>query len=265
VRKPGGSTHRSFVFYGRSNTGKTTLFSSFASLGKVLLLNMKDNGDDSVSNVRGLMVRDIEDWDDLEETYWWLYKNPTAYKAIGLDTVSQMQGLALEKVMGGKARHPKMKGKALGDFGSMSRKEWGMVASLMKDWLTRFRDLPCEVVFLAQDRTSKDEEAEADEIITPSVGPALSPSVASHLNASVHVIGNTFIRQRIVKTKVKDKAAVKTIQKKVTEYCLRLAPDPVYVTKVRKPKDIILPSVLVDPTYERLMAIVNATLTGDAS
>lgn len=259
MRRPGGSVHRSYVFYGRSNTGKTTLFSSFASTErKALLLNIRDNGDDSIAGVAGVRVRDINSWEDLETTYWWLHRNPGKYFAVGLDTVSQMQQLALLEVMGGKERHPKMSGKALGDFGSMSRKEWGMVASLMKDWLTRFRDLPCEVVFIAQDRTSSSEE-ESDEVITPSVGPALSPSVATHLNASVHIIGNTFIRQRKVKKKISDGKATRTIEKKVTEFCLRLAPDPIYMTKIRKPKTITPPSVLVDPTYEKLVAIINGT------
>lgn len=251
------------MFYGRSNTGKTTLFSSFAAEDrKVLLLNIKDNGDDSIRGVRGVRVRDIQTWTDIEETYWWLHSHPDVYFAIGLDTVSQMQQLALLHVMRGRDQHPQMRKAKLGEFGSMTKKQWGEVASLMKDWLTRFRDLPCEVVFIAQDRTSGGSDDD-DEVVTPSVGPALSPSVASHLNASVHVIGNTFIRQRTVKKKFKDGKQTKVVEKKVTEYCMRLAPDPLYVTKIRKPKDISPPSVLVDPTYEKLINIITGETNGE--
>lgn len=222
----------------------------------MLILDVNDRGvDDVLPPDDNIQVRDVSTWDDLETTYWWLHKNPGRYKTVVIDTASQLQKLAIDRAMRGREQHPSMKGKKLGDFGSMSKKDWGQVSSLMKDWLTRFRDLPMEVVFIAQDRTFKEDEDEA-EGIDPSVGPALSPSVASHLNAIVHVIGHTFIRTRKVKVKVKEGKAIKTIEKTKVEYCMRLGPNPVYITKVRNPKTIITPSIVVDPTYEKLINVI---------
>src|SRR5690348_8349613 len=92
VRDPGGRKHRSFVFYGRSGTGKTTVFSTFP--GKKLLLDIKDEGDDSLQGVADIKVMDIRHWDDMEIAYWWIKRNPKAYGAVGLDTMSQLQQLA---------------------------------------------------------------------------------------------------------------------------------------------------------------------------
>ena len=248
VRNPGHKSdepiHRSYVFYGRSGTGKTTLACSFP--GPVLLIDANDRGDDSVSDVKELKIFDAVEWEDIEDAYWFLKKNPDRYKTVVLDTVTMIQALAMEFTM-----EKKKTKKALGTWGSMTKQEWGQVAELMKTQIINFRNLPMEVVFIAQDRTFNfdDEEGATDEAIMPEVGPRLMPSVASVLNAAVHVIGNTFVRVRYVKKEVNGKK--KDVQR--IEYCLRIGPNPVYITKVRKPKSIEAPAFIVDPTYEDII------------
>jgi hypothetical protein len=136
----------------------------------------------------------------------------------------------------------------------MSRREWGEGASIMKLWITSFRDLPMEVVFVAQDRVfDTDEDANPETMLEPEVGPRLMPSVAAHLNAAVSVIGNTFIRRRI---QIKEVGKNKKKEIPRIEYCLRIGPNPVYITKMRKPKKIKVPGVLVDPSYEEIISII---------
>jgi hypothetical protein len=262
VRRPGGRKRKSWVFYGKSGTGKTTVAASFPK--KMLYLNIKDEGDDSISDIEGLDVMDIRSVDDLEMAYWWLYKHPGKYVSVVLDTMSQLQQMVVREVIAAKTRTSKQEGKEAGDWGSMSKREWGDVAAKMKVWITNFRDLDVDCIFIAQDRTfNLDDESESESTLDPEVGPALSPSIAKHLNASVHFIGNTFIRRRTVTKVVKIPSKVrpgKFIEKKqdvdVIEYCMRVGPNPVYITKIRKPKAIVPPSVIVDPSYEALTALV---------
>lgn len=243
---------RSWVFYGRAGTGKTTLAGSFPA--PILLLDCKDEGTDSVSDISDLYVRDIHSLEDLEDTYWWLVNNPGQYKTVVIDTVTQLQQLLVEEAGGRKAQQ---KGKQASDWGVMTKQDWGDVASKMKTWITNFRDLPVETVFLAQDRVfNADEEDAIDGEIDPEIGPRLSPSVMSHLCAAVSVIGNTFVRTSTVKKKVGGKE--KEIEK--TEYCIRLGPSASYITKIRKPKNIELPAFLKDPTFEEILE----TIKGDA-
>lgn len=246
VRDPGSKQKgRAWVFYGRAGSGKTTLAGSFP--GPILVLDCKDDGDDSISDVAGAKVMDITETQDLETAYWWLVENPTAYKTVVIDTVTQLQQIKVEEI----AAKKNLKGKAAGDWGTMTKQDWGDVASYLKTWITNYRDLPMEVVFIAQDRVFNvgDDEEGADGQLNPEVGPRLSPSVMSHLCAAVSVIGNTFIRSRIVKTKIKGR----THEKEVKEYCLRLGPSASYITKFRKPKQIELPDFLVDPTFEEIL------------
>lgn len=219
----------------------------------MLYLDIRDRGGRSISDVKGIKRKKIIEYADCEETYEWLRRNPSVYKTVGLDTMSQLQELVLKERIG---EHGRENRKA-GDWGSMSKREWGDVAALMKETIINYRDLQDEgmnVVFIAQDRIfnfDEDEDAQ-DDMILPEVGPQLMPSVVKVLNASVSVIGNTFIRERTVKREVRGKVR----ERSEVQYCLRIGPNPIYTTKVRKPRKFVPPSVIVDPTFEDIMAIM---------
>lgn len=252
VRKPGGHTHRSFVFYGRSGTGKTTVAATLP--GKKLLLDIKDVGDDSLTGMADLDVMDVRVWDDFEIAYWFIKKHPKKYQGLILDTMSQLQQLAIRKILEDKGKDPDR----AGEWGVMTKQDWGAVAGLMKTWIINVRDLPMNVAFVAQDRVFNVSEEDEAEGLDPEVGPGLSPATARHLNAAVHVIGNTFIRRRVVKVKLKNPPKGKSPFKEVEkiEYCMRIGPNPIYITKLRKAKSITPPSVVVDPTYDKLIGII---------
>jgi AAA domain-containing protein len=243
---------RSWCIYGRSGSGKTTLSSTFPS--PILLLDVRDRGTDSISDQK-VDVKDIESLDDLEDTYYYLEKNPQAYKTVVIDTITQLQQVFMEEITrGGRKGNG---GRSTGDWGSMTRRQFGDVAAMMKEWVLNFRnltDLGMEIVFIAQERTSsvEDDGRLDDNMIVPEVGPAVMPSIAVHLNANVSVIGNTFIR--IKRTKIK--RGNKTTEKEDAQYCLRVGPNPVYATKLRKPRGIAAPAFIEDPVYEDITDVM---------
>lgn len=244
--------HLSVVLYGRSGSGKTTLSCDFP--GPVLLLDMNDRGTASVKEHKNLSVLTCEEWMDVEQAYWYVKKHPGKFKTIVLDTVSMMQDLALAQVINDKG------GTTNGRM--LTKQDWGQAAAMLKTWIVNYRDLQkdMEVVFIAQDRiTGGSDEDEDEDQIMPEVGPRLMPSVASTLNASVDLIGNTFVREVIKKVKTADK---KIIEKRRIEYCLRIGPHAYYTTKVRKPKAISVPAYLVDPSYEDLVATLKEDNNG---
>lgn len=240
----------SFVLYGRSATGKTTLAGTFPK--PLLHLDVRDRGTRSISDVKGIKVRKIVEFAEFEDTIDWLRRHPDTYKTAVIDTVSQLQQVVVKEKMGDGGRNNRI----AGDWGSMTKRDWGDVAALMKESITSFRDLQdlgMNIVFIAQDRVFNfDDEAETETegLLMPEVGPALSPSIVRVLNASVSMIGNTLIRVRYIKKK-----GEKREQEKI-DYCLRIGPNPVYTTKVRKPRGLELPQVIVDPTYEDILSIM---------
>ena len=235
------------AIYGRSGSGKTTLASTFPA---PLLLDInQEEGTDSVADVKDLKVLSIDEWDDIEQTYWYLAETKHGFKTVIVDTVTQMQELAIGEVSGRK----KVKAEKFGGWGTLTRQEWGDAAGMMKVWITHFRNLPFNVVFLAQERVfgGGDEADDAEGQIAPEVGPRLMPSVRSTLDASVDIIGNSFIRSSVRQSRTNGKIT----QVRRMQYCLRVGPHVSYITKVRKPKGIEAPAFLIDPTYEDLLEL----------
>ena len=256
-RKPGKARKfRCYLFYGPAGTGKTTLSSTFP--GPIALGDFRDQGDDSVSDVKNLEVYPIEDWDDVETFYWQLKRkelkdeNGKAFhpQTVVVDTVTNMQQMAIEHVLENKK---KKSTKMAGDWGSMTKQEWGEVASLMKQWTALYKALDMNVIFLAQQRVfNTDEDEGSDSELMPEVGARLSPSVKDALNAAADVIGSTFVKRSVIIKEVKGKK----VKRERSIYCLRVGPNPVYITKIRKPKKTDAPSVIEDPEYEDILSVI---------
>jgi hypothetical protein len=234
------------LFYGRSGTGKTTLASTFPK--KILLLDFRDRGIDSIKDVAGIDVFNIKEWVEVESIYWSLLKKSSQYKTIVLDTISGMQNLAIHEVKVQEGQD---------DSENLSKRGWGMVSSLLNQWLLNYRDLPFHIVFLAPDRVrnivvSEDEEIELEEgELEPEVGPSLIPSVAKSVNAAVKVIGNTFIKQ----VNQEDEGNTGKIHK-IYQYRLRIGPHPYYITKIRSPRSFTTPASLNNPNFDKIVKIM---------
>jgi hypothetical protein len=247
--------HRTFAIYGRPGTGKTTFAGSFPK--PIAYIDIRDQGTASLRGLKGVKVKQLEDIEDLDEILRHLRKHHSQYKTVVLDTVSQLQQMAIEELFDGKQLK---KGKRPGDWGTMTMQDWGTVTGKLKRLIIDFRDLAdygLNVVFLAQEKVSKeeaDEKVGSGTVLATTVGPSVSGSVAEVLNAAVTVVGHTFNR---VKTTTKEGKDGKKKKETKVEFCMRLGADPTYTTKVRKGRDIEVPSFIVDPTYDDLIAIIN--------
>lgn len=255
TRMPGSRTDsRAYAIYGPAGTGKTTLAGTFP--GPVLLIDMNDRGDDSVAELADkLVVADVTEESELEDIYWELKSGSWKgkYATVILDTVTQLQQIIIEELVESKgSKSKKFADKNAGDWGTMTKQDWGTVSSKMKKHILNFRGLPINVVFLAQQRVfniGEDDEIE----FQPEVGPSLSPATASYLASAMHVVGNTFIRRKV--KKVKNEKG-KVVEKSRLVYCLGIGPSELYIRKVRKPRDIEVMDVIENPTYEDIIEII---------
>lgn len=258
--KYNGST----ALYGPSGTGKTTLSSSWPK--PILYINILDNGTDSIADVEGVDVVDVESSAQMTELILWCAakanKGKLKYKTIVADTLTQFQGILVKEM--GVNKKLSQKGKKAGDFGTLTKQDWGQIAGDLKALIMDIRNLPVESVFICQQRIfgMPDEEDDGLEQVDPEVGPKLMPSVKNDLNASVSIIGNTFIRLRSEKIRDPETKLKKTITKKV--YCLRVGPNSVYTTKIRKPKGIEAPDYIEDPTFRKIKKVMKG-ITEDGS
>lgn len=231
------------LVYGRNGTGKTSLA---ATLPKpILFLDVKDKGTRSMK-IKGvdrgdIIVFEVSEFDDVYEAIEEA-KNPTqveSYKSIVVDHMTSLTELARVKTMKEESKS------------KMTQQLHGFAGEYLKEFIGEFKDL-AEIgitpMFIAQDRTDGGE-GDGDDQLMPENGPGVPPGVSKVLCATVRIIGQTHIQESVTPGHGEVKREI--------QYRLRLGPNPYYITKVTAPKQMNIPKALVDPTYDKLIDIVN--------
>jgi len=239
--------------YGRSGTGKTTLWSSFP---KPILAILCSGGNkpgelksiDTPSNRKSIKKVVLENSEEIKELAD--YQEDTGkFKTVVLDHASGLQDFVLREVLNLEDIPTQL------SWGLATQQQYGQVAQQMKERLRTLLNLDTNVVIVAQEREFN-TDTESD-LLMPYVGSALTPSVVGWLNPACDYIFNTYIRN---KDKTEDKkVGGKTIKKVVgttREYCLRVGPDATYTTKFRAPKGHKIPDIIVDADYQKIVKLI---------
>lgn len=246
ITKP--TTGIKISLYGRSGTGKTTIFSTFP---KPSLLIRAEEGTRSIYKEKGVfttpLITDPKELSELIEHV----KDSGKYLTVGLDTATAFQDVVLKSIVN------RTVSVQLG-FGEIGREEWGQCALQVKEKLRELMELAdagVNVVILSQERDFSEEES--SDMIMPMVSSRVTPSVVDWLNPSVDYIGHTFLKEvseRVTEMKGKQKIIR---NKTAIKWCMRVGPHPVYVTKFRIPRGNILPEYIVDPNYDKIKELID--------
>lgn len=239
--------------YGRGKTGKTTLACSFP--GPLLIVGTED-GTKSVRSVKGIDFLRLTHSSTVDEI---AAAVPGRYNSVVLDTAGGMQDMVLKEILG------------LDDipversWGMAGREQWQACGSQTKERLRSLLNLAdtdgVNVIIVAHERNFNDEGSGSD-LIFPTVGAALTPSVAGWLNGACDYICQTFIREqtRDKVVKVGGKETAMSTKTGRVEYCLRVGPHPIFMTGFRRVHKAgeVMPDVIVDPSYEKLRELIDS-------
>jgi len=242
------ATYLKSLIIGPTGTGKTTLLATFPK--PILILDFREQGTDSISDQgEEIKLLPVEDADEVEQLYWYLYEGNHPYKTVAWENVGQAQDIFVAKAKEEEGKPPD---------GHASKGTWGNAAGKFKTWIMNYRDLPMHVVYTSHPRvTDADEEDEDAGGIAPEVGPRTMPSVATTLVGAVNVIGHTFIRE------LAKRGDDGKLNRKM-QYALRLGPHPYYHTKIRKPKNKgITPEYIIDPDFDKIMKVSRGEWTDE--
>lgn len=245
------------LVYGRSGTGKTRLFGTFP---KKALLIRAENGIASIKGDKGIDVypRDddpngptIKSVEQMVDILDYLTTEDHGYESVGLDSASALADTYLANILGLKELPPQK------SWGLASRDQYGQCGLQLKECFRRILALDANVCIIAGDRNFNDEGG-GELQLAPTVGAALTPSVAGWLNYSVQYIGQTFIRAGYKEGKIKLAGKVKVTKTKTgeNEFCLRTGPHEVFTTKFRVPRGRVLPDVIVDPDFDKIAELI---------
>ena len=235
--------------YGRSGTGKTTLACTFP---KPLLLAGSEDGTQSVRNVDGVDFVMLTASSDLSVLTDYA-RDEGRYKTVVLDTLGGYYDLALKEVLGIEDLP------ATKSWGMAKREDWMQANTQVIERLKALMGLAVDgvnVVILAQERDFTPEDR--GDLLMPFVASAATPGVVGWLNPECNYLVQTFLRQRVTEQRKKVAGKTVTIRSKTegVEYCIRTGPSPIYAVKFRLPKGTPLPDVIVDPSYQKIVNIV---------
>lgn len=203
------------AFYGRNKQGKTHLAGS--SKLKTLIIDCNEKGFETVADRPNVTVYELERFAETEDLYWWAKAGNHDIELFVFDTVSMLSTMCLKHVMN----------EAEQDMGAGSvmpgRQHYGRVNQLMSNLIIDWRNLPYNIIFLAQERRweTADDEASDDETVVVEITPSLSKGPLQTLQSAVGTIGRVYIREAEVKGKP------------VIEHRLLIGPHPLYAAGTR--------------------------------
>ena len=247
VNKPSLADQREMVkvlYYGDPGSGKTTAMATAANLGNVVYVDAESGLKRGPLTRLGVPVENIEphngiSFDALEALYWdikgRLDTDPNAVAAVIIDSVTEAQKILLEQIVSKAVNKASARGMERDPF-QIDRADWGVNTEQMRRLARRFRDLPCHVAFGALPKREVDDDG---SVI---YSPALTPAFQTDLMGYVDVVIHTEIRE------IGGEQFYIGTTKPVGKF-------------LGKDRFGILPSALVNPTLDRVVAYVNGELT----
>lgn len=227
--------------YARPKVGKTRFVSSAPD---VLVIDCDEQGTDSVRHDYDPKTIRITSWTEINDIYWYLHSGDHPYRSVAIDTVSGLQTLCLNWILGDEASRDTSR-----DPDQPSQRIYQKRSKLMGTIITNFRNLPMNVLFTAHTRAT--ETGEGDEEVISVTGPNLAPATATQLLAAVGLIGYMSKREVNVKRKV-DGVSQRV---KVRKVRMLIGPSERYETGVRYSalKDL---DHIDDPTFPDIYKMI---------
>lgn len=227
---------KTFLFYGKSGTGKTTLAGTFP---KPLFLDVNENGTASVDS-KDAQVISISKYEEFNEFLMNIdeYYEKLKWGSLIIDTIGKLQEINLNYLAKG--------GKILiNNYGDSTNELQQVILKLINHATVNDYYL----VFNAHERDNTENDEETGEVLNPSVMAQLTPKLSEWLHATVSLAGHTRIFEK------KNDLG----QSQGIFYCIKIGADPIFKTKVRVPKDKMKANIIANPTCEKLMSVLNGT------
>jgi hypothetical protein len=211
VRKPQENLpHLNLMVYGDSGVGKTLLAGTAAfvpELSPVLFVDVEGgtltlNQFDSTVDIDVIRV---DKWVNLQKVYDDLYNGKHPYKTVVIDSLTEMQKLAMNDLLGA--------GSKIDPASSMPEyKDWNINTEQMRRLVRAFRDLPINTFFSCLAMDQQDPRRESVFIKKP----ALTKKLANEIPAFFDIVFYMYVKEmregpnkRLMQTDKSDRVVAK--------------------------------------------------------
>ena len=222
-----------WVLYGKSNSGKTYVASTFPK--PMLYIQIGDDGSNTIANVKGIKaisINTVEDFKNLAEELL----DDTQYKTVVADTFSLVVNeWTQQKVT--------MKGK------KMTQQLWGDLKIDQEELIKSMHKIAKNHIVVLTCHESTDSIEGMEDEISPDVRPSVSKGARTYLEGMANYGIHT--------TKITKEVTKGNTTKEVVKYAADIGPNPYYWTKLQIDPSIKVPSRIINPTYDKFMEIIS--------
>lgn len=223
-----------WVLWGKSGSGKTHFI---ATLPKPLLyLQFGDDGSNTISHVEGVKAIRVNTIDRLKQIGEELKKDKK-YVSVAVDTFSLITNIFVDTNAVQKNKH-------------MTQQMWGDLKVETEQLIKLYHEVAeNHIVALSCHEATDTIEGMDDEVI-PDFGPSTSKGSRIYLQG----MANYGIHFTKVNKTIVDKETGE--EKDVVRFAAHLGANPYYWTKFQIDDSIKLPNVMVNPSYNKIMKII---------
>lgn len=227
-----------WVVWGKSGCGKTEFGSSFPK--PMLYLQVGDDGANTIANKDGIVGKRVNSPDDLKGIAKELAKDKK-YKSVFVDTFSMITNEWQDANVIQKKK-------------KMTQQAWGDLKVETEETIKLFHKVALNhIVILSCHEATDTIEGMEDEIL-PDVRPSVTKGARTYLegmaNYGIHLT-------KLKKTVMKD-----GVEQELIKFAAHIGANPYYWTKFQIASSIKLPSILVNPTYNKIQKIIGGTNNG---
>ena len=222
-----------WVPWGKSGTGKTKFVASFPK--PLLYIRVGDDGSNTIANVDGIKAIHAETLEQLKEIGKELQKDKK-FASVAVDTFSMITNVWIDQNITQKKK-------------KMTQQAWGDLKVETEELIKIFHEVAAtHIVALTCHESNDSIEGMEDEII-PDFRPNTTKGARTYLegmaNYGIHMA-------KMKKTVIKD-----GVEKEVVRYVGQLGANSYYWTKLQIDADTKVPEAIVNPTYDKIMKIIN--------
>ena len=222
-----------WVIYGKSASGKTALLATFPK--PLLYLQIGDDGSNTISNVDGIDAIRVANLADLKEIMQELKKDKK-YKTVAADTFSMVVNEWMDE-------------NAVKKNKRVTQQMWGDLKTDTEEMIRAWKKLAeTKVVVL-----TCHEATDAFEGMEGEIAPDVRPSVSKGARTYLEGMANFGIHTTVIEKEQDNKDGSTEV---VYKHAIHLATNPYYWVKTQKPKEIKLPKLVINPTFDKIMKLM---------
>lgn len=223
------------VLYGKSNSGKTEVGSTFPK--PMLYIQVGDDGSNTISYKEGIKAIRANNCDMLKSILTELIgKKKTGYASIFCDTFSTLTNIWVDENVVKKKK-------------KMTQQAWGDLKVETEELIRMFHQLADKHWIILSCHEANDTLEGMDEEILPDIRPSTTKGARTYLEAMANYGIHT---TRLQKNVIED-----GVEKTLVKYAAHIGPNNYYWTKLQIPKTIKVPQMIVNPSFDKLQKIIN--------